>query len=705
MNRTFLSVIVLLTLFVFGVVAIAHGEANWVSLKGTSSAESPFVEVLQSNQNETVIRFTVNGFLSENRSENGSTYQSYSLPGCPGTLRTGNVELPFISELVGIPGNANVRVSVIDRREVTLSGYAVYPDQQNRFYPEKQAAVGEPGIWRDIRVVNLKVNPIRYNPATGQIKACTEMTVKLDYSGTSDINVLEVTGRPVKPNYDRMYRALVLNYDDLNLEVEVPSLRAGDDDSYDYLILCGDRWLDHIQPFIEWKESLGFKTRVMSRTELIIALGLSVEENWLPPNLIRPFLTAEHLVHPFSYILIVGNNYDIPLGIVGDVFDRSDYDYTRVVGVDRFPDVGVGRFSVSKVEELQNMINKSITFQSNPPPGDWLEKSLMIAGYQWAAEDNSFQDCSDWIQEPTWRIGARRKTYSVLHPNFVTAYGASYEEGGDEATNEDVCNFINEGCRLVNYRGNGNILGWHVWNLHQDGFYVGAVNGLDNGQKTPVIFAIGNATLYFDFQTEGGYTANLGEAFTSYRPDGAVAYLGAARGTEDFDLNPYAGNYYDRHLYAAVFEEGINAIGDASNYAAIKTDEYFYQHFCSRMFWLGDPSLQLIYHGDAVASSPGVETTGKNLPDEMPGKVELYANYPNPFNPTTEICFSLPHASHVKLEVFNITGQKVSTLVDEYMSAGPHVVTFNGRNQASGMYLYRLTTGQSVLVKKMMLVK
>ncbi|UCG61681.1 MAG: S8 family serine peptidase [Candidatus Zixiibacteriota bacterium] len=83
----------------------------------------------------------------------------------------------------------------------------------------------------------------------------------------------------------------------------------------------------------------------------------------------------------------------------------------------------------------------------------------------------------------------------------------------------------------------------------------------------------------------------------------------------------------------------------------------------------------------------------------------LHANYPNPFNPSTDIRFNLPYASHVKLEVFNIMGQKVSTLVDEYMLAGPHIVTFNGDNQASGMYLYRLTTDQSVIAKKMMLVK
>ena len=642
------------------------------------------------------------GFLSENRTENGVTCRSLSFPGCPHNPEISELLSPVLSELIGIPGNAGVKVSVIDRKEVTLSGYAADPNQQNAFFPAKQADVGEPGIWRDIRVVSLRVNPIRYNSATGEVKACTEMTVKLDYSGLSDVNVLEETDRPVKPNYDRMYRALVLNYDDLNLQVEDPVFAASDDDdSYDYLIICADEWLQHMQSFIDWKESLGFRTKMYSKTDVMIARGLPPEDDYLPHHQIMFFLRDEYAVSHFSYLLIVAHPQDITLGYW--MFDeKSDYEYSRCAGIDNYPDIGVGRFSVLKVSELKNMINKSIAFQSNPPSGDWLEKNLMIAGFDYATLESSFQDCSIDIMEPTWRIGAPSKTYSVLHPDFITAFGASYEDGGDEATNEDIINNINEGCRFVNYRGHGGPRGWEEWSIDHDRFYVGACKALDNGKKTPAVFAIANGTLKFDAIR---LSRNLGEAFTSCRTDGAAAYLGAGTGTEDWIMNPHAGNYYNRHFYKAVFEEGVNAAGDASTYAALATMEYFWDHLCRRFFWLGDPQLQLIYDGDAVASSPVGEDAGKNVPDEMPGKVELGANYPNPFNPSTEISFSLTHACHVKLEIFNIMGQKVSTLVDGNMSAGPHTVTFNGNDQASGMYLYRLQADEFVESKKMLLVK
>ncbi len=90
---------------------------------------------------------------------------------------------------------------------------------------------------------------------------------------------------------------------------------------------------------------------------------------------------------------------------------------------------------------------------------------------------------------------------------------------------------------------------------------------------------------------------------------------------------------------------------------------------------------------------------------QLPLTFSLSQNYPNPFNPTTEISFSLPHASHVNLEVYNIRGQRISTLVDRQMEAGYHTVSFGGSQVSSGVYLYRLRAGEFAESRKMMLVK
>jgi hypothetical protein len=93
-----------------------------------------------------------------------------------------------------------------------------------------------------------------------------------------------------------------------------------------------------------------------------------------------------------------------------------------------------------------------------------------------------------------------------------------------------------------------------------------------------------------------------------------------------------------------------------------------------------------------------------------PTRYDLKQNYPNPFNPSTTIGYQLPEAGFVKLEVFNVLGRKVATLVDQSQQAGCYTVTWNGRDidnlpVASGVYMFRLSSGQFTSVKRMLLVK
>jgi len=83
----------------------------------------------------------------------------------------------------------------------------------------------------------------------------------------------------------------------------------------------------------------------------------------------------------------------------------------------------------------------------------------------------------------------------------------------------------------------------------------------------------------------------------------------------------------------------------------------------------------------------------------------LFDNYPNPFNPETTIKFSLPKAGYVNLQVYNILGKSVATLVDKNIVAGEYTVKFNGTDLPSGPYFYRLQTAEFKMTKKFMLIK
>jgi hypothetical protein len=101
------------------------------------------------------------------------------------------------------------------------------------------------------------------------------------------------------------------------------------------------------------------------------------------------------------------------------------------------------------------------------------------------------------------------------------------------------------------------------------------------------------------------------------------------------------------------------------------------------------------------------DETAVSIEDEndSPRNFALSQNYPNPFNPATQIQYTIPESGMVQLDVFNIMGQRVATLVSETMNAGTHTVSFDASNLASGMYLYRLQAGSVVLTKKMTLLK
>jgi len=89
----------------------------------------------------------------------------------------------------------------------------------------------------------------------------------------------------------------------------------------------------------------------------------------------------------------------------------------------------------------------------------------------------------------------------------------------------------------------------------------------------------------------------------------------------------------------------------------------------------------------------------------QPLKFSLEQNYPNPFNPVTRINYIIPDNGNVRLDIYNILGQRATTLVNENKTAGKYSIDFNAGKFASGIYFYQLTSGNRSITKKMMLLK
>jgi photosystem II stability/assembly factor-like uncharacterized protein len=116
---------------------------------------------------------------------------------------------------------------------------------------------------------------------------------------------------------------------------------------------------------------------------------------------------------------------------------------------------------------------------------------------------------------------------------------------------------------------------------------------------------------------------------------------------------------------------------------------------------VGDDATIIV--GQISSAASPIDTLA--VPDAVPQEVELYDNYPNPFNPSTTIQYALPEATHVTLRVYDALGRQVRTLVNRFEAAGTHRLRFDGSALSSGIYLYRLEAAGTSRTRKMCLIR
>jgi hypothetical protein len=179
----------------------------------------------------------------------------------------------------------------------------------------------------------------------------------------------------------------------------------------------------------------------------------------------------------------------------------------------------------------------------------------------------------------------------------------------------------------------------------------------------------------------------------------------------DFTFN----TLYDNYIYV---DSVLKADSLAKAFAGNTTSSAYYSKmwelskgFTTKLF--KDASFKLtclIYTAWVNAGSP-VSIKDENYL-QSPVSFNLYQNYPNPFNPSTIIRYAIPNVtlsgvegSRVQLKVYDVLGNEVATLVDEYKPAGSYEVDFSANKLSSGIYFYKLTAGSFVETKKMILIR
>jgi Secretion system C-terminal sorting domain len=117
-----------------------------------------------------------------------------------------------------------------------------------------------------------------------------------------------------------------------------------------------------------------------------------------------------------------------------------------------------------------------------------------------------------------------------------------------------------------------------------------------------------------------------------------------------------------------------------------------------------DYSMSKIYSDESVLAKTNVKQIDLNG-SALITSYELFQNYPNPFNPSTTIKYQIPKSGNVSLKVYDILGSEIATPVNEFKNEGRYEVIFDASILSSGVYIYRLNVNESVIVKKMVLLK
>ncbi len=242
--------------------------------------------------------------------------------------------------------------------------------------------------------------------------------------------------------------------------------------------------------------------------------------------------------------------------------------------------------------------------------------------------------------------------------------------------------------------------------------------GLSLGiDKNNYIYVAGYSTIGPDIVSNRDYIT------IRYKPNGDTSWVRRYNGPgNDFDepekltidrqCNVYVtGASYGNFGATDYFTISYDTLGNViwSNRYNGPSNDYDNAHYVAL-----DNAQNLYVTGNSFENATGVDLVTikysknvgvQNINENIPDKYVLHQNYPNPFNPMTKINFDLPKQGFVSLKIFDITGREVQTLVNEFQLAGKYTVDFNGSALSSGVYFYRLQSGELTMTKSMVLIR
>jgi hypothetical protein len=397
------------------------------------------------------------------------------------------------------PSKGNLPRS-IDPATVPYVKGAVYA--QDAFFPGTLASLQEPFIMRDVRGQTLFVYPIQYNPVTKVLRVYSEIAVTVNYTEEAGINefITQKRHASVDPAFNEMYNNFFINYTSLNRGY--PTGEEGE-----LLIICYDDFMSAMQPYVDWKRTIGRKTTIVPKSQ---AGGTGAA--------IKTYITNfyNNPDNNLAYVLFVGDAAQIPT--LGTSSVPSDIEYGLLVGGDNYLEILPGRMSAENVTHVQTQVQRSIWYERDMATTDtWLSAAVGIAANEGSGGGHDGGE-ADYVHMNNVRNRLMSYGYDPVYQEYTSGCGVS-----PATTVAQISSRFNSGVSMGNYCNHGSQT---AWTLNPFPSYSNTdVNQLQNAGKLPFLFSVACNNGEFTWTQGPCFAEAWMRATQGGQPTGAIATL------------------------------------------------------------------------------------------------------------------------------------------------------------------------------------
>jgi len=500
MLRHLILVVLCMLLVAGGTVATASPQK--LVLDPTAGTDHELIRVRQDQGQTLTLEFSLPALDLEEIAVDGQTYHGLTVPG--GELRgaVGQAGLPVISRLVQVPDNAAVQVTVGSKHEQVFPDFRVFPVQPDEaeafvvdhdYYAGAAGAslvatplveAGAPGIVHGLRVVPITISPVRFDPVSGELRVTDRFEIELDFSGRDTRNGQTPRHSLIPRSFDELYQDVVVNYRNDGSDVGPGS----------YLLIYaeGSGVLTALEPLLEWRRRQGYN---------VVAVSTAVTGDTTTG--VKNYIQNAYDTYdpPLEFVVLAGDaNGDYPVPAYRESLSgyngEGDHYYSMLAGGDLLADVHIGRLSFRTLDSLEDIVDKIVTYESNPPTGDggWFTRAGLTGDT--GASGITCKYVNQWVKSQLLDIGYTQID-TIFGGNFASQMSAS----------------INQGLTLFTYRG---------W-LGMSGFSTGHIGNLSNGYELPYAIIVTCSTGSF-WSADNSYS----EAFLRNPNGGGIGAVGTA---------------------------------------------------------------------------------------------------------------------------------------------------------------------------------